>query len=188
MEAAPADTPSQGPHNYSADFVLTAPNTQGKQEVVERIYLASPSQVLAADPTSVPPASSWDVPGLHTAGQDIGHANGWQDRVADVPQHATVPAVDGTTDSLRDSHTATDASADAARGTGLLGVGCLDSHSEDADVRGVQTPAGAPLIPAGLKEGNRLGTAEHWKTLRGLVQLVYHIACPNVKLHDLHLI
>lgn len=171
IEAAAADTPSR--HN-SADFVLTAPNTQGKQEVVERIYLASPSQVLAADPSSMPLASSWGTTGLQTAKQET--PNGWQDRMAEVSQHTTAPAVDAATDALHDSLTATDTLAIAARGTGL---GFVDPHSDYAAWPGVQTPAGMPLI-ADLKEegcmGNT-GTAMHRQQ-----EVLVHLVCRNTNL------
>lgn len=176
IEVAAADTPSQGPRN-SADFVLTAPNTQGKQEVVERIYLASPSQVLAADPSSTPLASSGGTTGLHTAEPET--PNGWQDQMAEVSQHATAPAIDGATDALHDSLTATDTPATAARGTGLLGVGCLDPHRDHAAWPGVQTPAGMPLI-ADLKEADCMGntsTAMHTHQ-----EVLVHMVCHNTNL------
>lgn len=127
---------------------------------MERIYLASPSQVLAADPTSTPPASLRDTPALtHMAGQDIATASGWHDPVADTAQPAAVPAVDGVTPVLHDSLTSTDTMANAARGAGLLGVGCLDTHSGASNWPGVKTPAGAHLSPADLTEQDYTGNA-----------------------------
>ena len=81
--------------NSSADFVLTAPDTHGKPQVVEKVYLASPSQMLAADTSaalseSCGPAAGLDVYNLQPA--VASHAQGHEADLAHQPEAVAAKA------------------------------------------------------------------------------------------------
>ena len=154
-EVAAADTPTKGACS-SADFVLTAPDTQGNQQVMERIHLTSPSNMLAAGTITKPPASCSTAAGLHVPGQvstSCGH-----NPMADTLHLTTAPAVHGSPDALHASFT----SAGPWKGapvSGLLGVRCADGQTDLADWPGEQTPAGIPMSPAHLGQQDSTGNA-----------------------------
>lgn len=154
-EVAAAHTPTEGACS-SADSVLTAPDTQGKQQVMERIHLTSPSKMLAASTIAKPPASCSPAAGLHLPGQ-VSTSSG-HNPVADTLQLTTAPAVHGSPDALHASFTSA-ASWKGAPVSGLLGVRCADGPTDLADWPGEQTPAGILMSPAHLGQQDSTGNA-----------------------------
>lgn len=151
-KAAAADTPTQGP----ADFVLTAPDTQGNQQVMERIHLTSPSKMLAADAITWPPASYSPAARLHVPGQ-VSTSSG-HNSVAGTLQLTRAPAVYGPPDALHDSFASADA-WNCAPATGLLGMKCAEAHIDLADWPGEQAPAGSPVSRAHVEQHGSMGNA-----------------------------
>ena len=154
-EAAAADTPTQGPLS-SADFVLTAPDTQGNQQVLERIHLTSPTKMLAADTITQPPASGSPAAGLHVPGQVS--ISSVRTSMADASQLTPAPAVHGSPDALHDSCTSADTSKSAPT-SGLLGVKYADAHTGFAGWPGEQTLAGNPVSPGHQRQQDSMSNA-----------------------------
>lgn len=103
-EASALETPSHGPHS-SADLLLTAPDTQGKQQVVEKIYLASPSQMLAAPTSPVSIASRLPAAGSEMQQLQVAEAGFTRAHNMNGAQVQETPAESQAIEALQQSFT-----------------------------------------------------------------------------------
>lgn len=172
-QAAATGTPTQHPSS-SADFVLTAPDTQGNPQVMERIHIMSPFKMLAADtrsPYSFPSAAGLYVQTQGTTSHasngrtnwqnQMAEPNGeteWQNQMAEPSQLLAAPAVHGPPDALHDSFTPAGALEGAPK-TGLLGAQSADAHTDSPDRPIEQTSAGNPVTSAHLQQQGNVGSA-----------------------------
>ena len=154
MQSSAAATPNQGPRS-SADFVLTAPDTRGNQQIVERIHLTSPSQMLASDTISMAPVFNSPAAGLHVPGQESGLRN----PVADASQLPAAPALHRPTEAWHDSSMPAETSVNPPREAELLVMRCPDAHNDVPDSISEQTAAGTPPSPAPLEQQDNVGNA-----------------------------
>ena len=146
-EAPALDTPSHGPHS-SADFLLTAPDTQGNQQVMERIYLASPSQMLAA-PTSPKssasrlPAAGSEMQQSQTAGADYIHFHN-----TDSAQSPDAPAVSAIPGTVQQSSTPARNPVQALALAGLAAMQRehVDPNNHPVDKLADERPASMPEV------------------------------------------